>query len=74
MYLTGRDKSRSHHTAALVRAGEGEYTSIGSERIKHSHRDQSDGRRTAKSEIAGGSAGGRDASSWRRVNTRMYTA
>ena len=63
IHFTGRDRSRSHHTAALVRDGEGEYTSIGSERIKHSHRDQSDGRSAEKSEIAGGSAGGIDARS-----------
>jgi hypothetical protein len=63
MRLTGRERSRSHHMAALVRAGEGEYTSIGSESIKDSHSDQNDGRSAAKSEIAGGSAGGSDASS-----------
>ena len=58
--LTGRRRSRSHHTALLVMEGEGPNTKIGSLKTTHSHIDHSCGKHASNALMTGGSCGARD--------------
>jgi hypothetical protein len=59
---TGRRRSRNHHTAWLVNAGDGPNTNIGSQRTKHSHIDQRLDRHDSNITNGGGNKGGEEAS------------
>jgi hypothetical protein len=58
---TGRRRSRNHHTAWDVNAGDGPNTSIGSQRTTHSQIDQRLVRHASNSINGGGDNGGDEA-------------